>query len=138
MSATLVVGLHTMELDVESESVPDVIGYDSCPDSISGSSNPISTDVPAHSNQQSIQIKIMKMNIGIRISRMMQMGVNMEEIKEDIDIENVIHEWCQSILFINREMRHSCIQFNDGQPLSCIDELFYHKSTQIDEQFGEG
>jgi hypothetical protein len=71
MSATLVVGLHTMELDVESESVPDVIGYNSCPDSIPGSSNPISTDVPAQSNQQSIQIKIMKMNIGIRISRMM-------------------------------------------------------------------
>jgi hypothetical protein len=44
-----------MELDVESESVPDVIGYDSCTDNIPGSSNPILTDVPAQSNQQSIQ-----------------------------------------------------------------------------------
>jgi hypothetical protein len=36
------------------------------------------------------------------------------------------------------KMRHSCTQFNDGQPFSYADESFYRKSTQIDEQFGEG
>jgi hypothetical protein len=62
----------------------------------------------------------------------------MEKIEEDIDVENMIRKWRQSISFINREMRHLRNQFNDDQPFSCANEPFYHKSARIDEQFDEG
>jgi hypothetical protein len=65
-------------------------------------------------------------------------GINIEDIEEYIDVENVIHEWCQSISFINREIRHLCTRFNDGQSFSYADESFYRKSTRIDKQFVEG
>jgi hypothetical protein len=50
--------------------------------------------------------------------------INIEEIEEYIDVENVIHEWCQSISFINREIRHPCTRFNGGQSFSYADESF--------------
>jgi hypothetical protein len=49
----------------------------------------------------------------------------MEEMKEYIDVENVIYELRPANSFINEEMRHSCIQFNDDQPFSYADEPFY-------------
>jgi hypothetical protein len=53
--ATPVMGFRIMKLVVESEPVLDATGYDPCQNSTSYSNNPISDDVPAQSNSQTVQ-----------------------------------------------------------------------------------
>jgi hypothetical protein len=42
------------EIIVESKLAIDAIGYDSCPDSVSSSSNPLSVDVPVEKYLQTV------------------------------------------------------------------------------------
>jgi hypothetical protein len=48
-------GFHTMELVVKYKLVPDVTSYNPYLNSVPGSSNSISTNVPTQSNPQTVQ-----------------------------------------------------------------------------------
>jgi hypothetical protein len=85
-------GFHTIELVVEHKAVSDTIGYDPCPESVHGSSNPVPVDVLAQSNPQTVQNQDNEdeqCHIDIEGDAD---GLNMEEIEKDIDVENMIHE----------------------------------------------
>jgi hypothetical protein len=64
--------------------------------------------------------------------------INMDEIDDAVDVEEIVKEWQISVLFINRGMKHPCAQFTDNTQMSYADELYFHKPSRIDEQFGVG
>jgi hypothetical protein len=43
-----------------------------------------------------------------------------------------------SVAFINRGMKHPCVQFADNTPMSYADEPYFRKPPRIHKQFGVG
>jgi hypothetical protein len=55
------------------------------------------------------------------------------EIKDVMDIEEIVKEWQMSVPFINQGMKHSCTQFADNTSIPYADEPYFRKPPRIDE-----
>jgi hypothetical protein len=55
----------------------------------------------------------------------------MDEIEDDIYVEGIVKEWQMYVPFINRGMKHSCVQFADNTPISYADELIFTNNLEL-------
>jgi uncharacterized protein (DUF2164 family) len=59
--------------------------------------------------------------------------INIDEIKDEINVEKIVKEWQMYVPFINQGMKHICAQFADNMPTSYAYELYFRKPHRIDE-----
>ena len=63
---------------------------------------------------------------------------DMDEVEAEMNAQEILKNWHQSIPFINRGIRHPCSSFHDQEPMPYKDRAFLGEPPRLDEKFGEG
>jgi hypothetical protein len=115
-------GYKTLELIVEFEPISSYDYYD--PTSIFGSSNPVMAEKRTYSRareQRLPRVPVQNMDVDLDVEEEEwhmdveedgihdTININMDEIKDAIDVEEIVKEWQMFVHFINRGIKHSCV-----------------------------
>jgi len=157
-TATQVAGFKVIELVAEAHQGRNQSSYDPCPDSLPGGSNTPSVQTGFHPDSGSVPVPTYTPPVQAGDDPCEQSDqdresdtgssndddsaeawdADMDEAEAEMNAQEILKDWHESIPFLNRGPKHPCSSFNDEMPMPYADRAFFANPPRLDEKFAEG
>ena len=138
-----------LELVVESERITDQSNFQPDPGMVAGGSRRPSVSRSPHTDhsppsedmdvgwEDDISSSDEDMGEGEQVPDV-DFPLTQEEIENEMDVQEILKEWRNSIPFVNRDLRHPCAEFNLQESMPYKDQGFFGNTRRLDDSLSEG